>query len=378
MKWIAAALAALLSGCTYLDPHISPDPIPYKAAADAPLPQTAGAVDVADQWYRSAAKKGNDVTKEQRWGNIITFGLATGAVAAPLYKAHRDLTMAFTIGAGSAYTATTLFMPVSTAVLYHAASSSFQCVAERGRAVIAAATPANPQTYAVAHEDCLDSVAQAKLRTARTTWTQDQAQAASMDGTIAAKLRSAAEATRIKLTEAIDNSTVGPDAILDAAKSSVKLSFSSALPTSGPPASGKSIACQDPAIVKEAVAQAESATAYLVSRSSGLRSAINGVDDLSNACRLASPTVAALTLSREDVTLKKDDSVTVFITGGRQPYIVQWETGPKGDVVLEQHSPTSLTVRGTSTLTDNADYTLRVNDSSAVPGVKSLAVKARK
>lgn len=61
-----------------------------------------------------------------------------GAVVAPIYKAHRDLTTAFTIGAGSTYTATTLFAPSPTAVLYHAAASSFQCVAERGRVVIAA------------------------------------------------------------------------------------------------------------------------------------------------------------------------------------------------------------------------------------------------
>lgn len=65
LKWVSCcfcAVAAMLQGCTYLDPHISPDTDKVAVKGNMPLPQVERSVAVADEWYRAASKKGTDVT----------------------------------------------------------------------------------------------------------------------------------------------------------------------------------------------------------------------------------------------------------------------------------------------------------------------------
>ncbi len=368
-----ASLSLMGSGCTYVDPFIRLDAPAVKPAPNSPLPQVEQAVAALEYWQSEAISKRDGVTKEQRYLNLATFGLATGAAVAPLYKAHRDLTMGFTLGAGATYTGTSLFAPVSTAVLYDAAASSFQCVADRGRVLMAAAVEPDQKSYSVEHRECL--VNTAPYETAVLEWHTARTRALSQDSAAATKLRQAGRETLSKLSDAIIKSAPSPEGIIEAAKSATRLSIST-VPDKGA-GEQKSVAgtCQE-RYRPGAEAQAANAIQYLNGLKSSLYEAINGVGDLGTACRLLPPTFAALFVSSTTVSLVKDASVNVTIIGGRTPYIVDWEASPGKGVLFEQHSPTSITLRATSEIAaGDAEYKLLVRDTAAAPSSVTIIVK---
>jgi len=94
----------------YFKPYIDAYPSGKSPLKSEDLLRTSQTLAVIDEWISQTAEKRADLSQGQRALNVATFGLAAGAVVAPVYNAYKDLVTALGLGAGAAYTANALFL----------------------------------------------------------------------------------------------------------------------------------------------------------------------------------------------------------------------------------------------------------------------------
>jgi len=390
--FLAPALlsAALLSGCkSYLEPYVPLDPPTGALPTQTAMPNVERAVQSLDLWRTDAESKHNDLTKTTRQYNVATFGLAAGAGIAPVYNAYKDLISALAIGAGTAYTANTLFFPTDQASLYSAAHVAFTCLRNKGQSVLSAMSPDKSlAAFDATYSNLLSSVSscqgqpgQVKLEEAYKSARDSFERASAADYGAGEQLREAGRNIASSLNQELDKRAASPAAILAAAKGVSAFNV--------PPGSTASAAANNarallvgirgpPCSPADQDRMAAQTKAYL-DRKSKIDNALDGLSQLESVCTVNAPSVADLAISQDSVTLVPGAFVNVVVTGGRAPYVVIWEgTDPSGNGIDAAFvPPNTVRLSASSKLTTAASYTLDVQDSSLSGRLKKIAVTAK-
>jgi hypothetical protein len=401
---LAALLTlSLLSGCkAYLEPYVPLNPL---AAPDVPTSRIqnppAAMVNVShsmrelDAWEQIAAKKHDDLSTTIRWYNVATFGLAAGAVVAPIYNAYKDLTIGLALGAGGAYTANTLFFPTDQLGLYSSAQDAFMCISTRGQRLLSAISPDDSEaTFKKTFNEfeasvcgCAKTPAYAALGDAYNAAFDSFARAIASDYGAGAQLQDAGRNVAIALNKEIDNRAASPAAIFAAAKSLASFS----VPTSGTTTTARTpvagfaryygapvctLGCSNADLARIA-----SETNAYIDRKKKLDGALDSIVQLDSACSFNPTPVPDMTISQDSVTLTKGAFVNVVVTGGRPPYTAIWEgTDPSGSgITADVSTPGVVRISQSTSSTAPAGTaaTLDIQDSSVSGRKKTVAVTTK-
>ena len=388
-RWVSSASivsALFLTGCAYMNPYVDAYPTTAPPRDMPGLPDTSNALTTIDKWGQSIEGKHKEMSQWHRGLNIATFGLATGAVIAPIYNAYKDLTSALALGAGASYMGNTLFFPPDQISLYGAALTSLGCVQQRGEALGAAM----PEGSAAKFEQdfwtlvgdrasrCASDPDYVKLKETFDAALVGVRRVEGSDASAAGKLRHAGQNVVIALNEEIDKRAPSPQAVLAAAKSLVP--FSAGL--AGVPIGARAVP-QDktrdltpPPCIPDDKAFLASQVPYYSQRQKGAESAIDGINNLDTACVFNAPAVADLSVDQEKITIIQDASVNINVRGGRPPYDASFAVEPTPGVVLSQPLPDRFRVSGVTGIKDG-EYKLIIRDSSASGRTKMVPVTAK-
>lgn len=375
------AIAALASGCAYMNPYI--DAHPRTAAGEmGGLPQSSKALADIDRWAEQVESKHKDTSRWNRGLNLATFGLAAGAVIAPIYNAYKDLTTALAMGAATSYAGNTLFFASDQLSLYGAAQTSLGCIQQRGEALGSAMPEGSAERFDADFwrlvgsrvEACAADTDYLKLQATFNAAFIAIQRVQGSDAPSAARLRHAGQNVVIALNREIDKRSPTPEAVFAAAKSLAPFSAGFGAPSATQPRAAVAAVCPD-----ESKAFFAAQVPYYAQRQRAAEVALDGINDLDAACVFNAPVVADLALDQDKVVLVEGASVNVNIRGGRPPYEVSWVVEPAANagVTLSQPLPDRMNLRGTSGIKDQ-EYKIIVRDSSASGRTRTLPVVAKK
>ena len=108
-----------------------------------------------------------------------------------------------------------------------------------------------------------------------------------------------------------------------------------------------------------------------------IRRATTALDNLGTTCALNHEPTATLAASQTELTVAKDASYVVALSGGRLPLTAGWiGSQPDEDSIGINLVGRNLIVFGRSKLVPGGEpHTLRVSDSHAIPEVVDIAIK---
>lgn len=378
----AACLSApLLSGCaTYFKPYVNATPASQSPLESDALPKISGALAAIDQWIKDTSERRSDFNTSQRVLNVVTFGLATGAVVAPMYNAYKDLVTALAVGAGTSFTANALFFGGGEIDVYAAGVVSLACVQQRGGAMIGAMSP---QSVAELKQDYLVLATRADACLQADSGRFHASYAAAVDAlqrvqgsdpSASIKLYQAGQNVVFAMNAEIDKRAPSPAAVFAAARSLAGLSIGAGTGPSPPAKDAKAIAPPCPEAEKSFLLDK---IAYYEQRRRTADAALNGVSELDTACVFNAPQMAALAVNQEAITIVADASFNIGVSGGRPPYEGVWDKDPKASgVVLSQPTPDTFAVQGLPTVKDGT-FKLTIRDSSAARASKLVTVTSK-
>jgi hypothetical protein len=414
-------LVFAISGCAYFQPYasldakvISTDP-KYQASTTKELDAT---IDSVQATIQDISLKRDELTAERRALNLITFGLAVGAVGAGVHGAHAGTIAALGLGSVTTYEAASLFFPADQVTLYISAQTALSCIAGKGRALSGAAKNAQQAkglngTFLLDEDAIGMLIDKAKLDDvssctaipptgkteeqisplkARAELAKQSAMLArhnviTLDSLAANKVRQAAGNVIQALNKEIDQRSASSEAILQAARST--LSLASGITTQ--PILTKSTGTVVPgAAIGIAVtnvcysAELPKALAALERQyeqfATALNDALNSLDSLDTACVSSAPPAVKLSVTPQNAIVTKDSHFNLTISGGKAPYAISWSgEAPKG-VDAELIPPNTITLIGTSAIgASPADkpFSLQVSDSSAVQNIQTITVQLK-
>lgn len=405
---ILVLLAVVQYGCAYTRPYVDPfaalpkpegtqdqglPSIPDPVRKE--MPTTSAAVDAAYLWARDVQKKRADITELHRSLDLATFGLTVGAVAAPIYKAHRDTITALILGAGTSYAGNTLFAPVDLAPLYGGAAKALGCVSAKGRSVLQALPPdPSPVSFDRKFNTDVRPTADKCRGTDETLVNRVQAgydsarfsleRVLANDVAGGYKVRQAAENVLHALNEEIDKRSPSPEAIVSAARSVGGL-VGLALPKQP---EAQAVAAK-PKPEASGVMQCSEADLNTLRLHAGayerlqkaLDAALDQVDSLETACTFAPSGLPDLALNDDPVVLTQGETYTIRVTGGRKPYRASWQgKPPTGNIdTIPETFMDQLQLKGSDGLKSVAEpFTLLIQDSSAVTRSKTIKVTTKR
>lgn len=378
------AVATAASGCAYLQPYVDVYPTGAVAPIAPALPQTTDAVRAIDAWGAVVEKKHHDVSLANRSLNVATFGLAAGAVVAPVYKAYTDLISALALGAGVSFTANTLFFPPDQITLYGAASLSLACIRQRGGTFSASLSPEGSATKLGAEYDslmqrlpkaCINTPEHQKLEAAFIGADSAMQRVEGSDGAAAFKLRQAGQNVVIALNAEIDKRAPSPQAVFAAAKSLA--SFVPAPPTKADtPPKPVGVAAALGTCPADAKALMNRQAAYYEQRQRAVDQGLEAINGLDTACVFDAAPLPELAVDQSEITIVEGAKVNITVKGGRPPYRAGFDKQVTG-VLLSQPLPDRFMVEGATGIKDDSAK-LTVYDSSATGASKVIAVKAKK
>jgi len=339
-------------------------------------------MNLIDGWAQAVEQKRRDTSLAQRSLNIVTFGLAAGAVIAPIYNAYKDVSSALALGAGTAFTGNTLFFSSDQISLYGAAAMSLACIQQRGGALVSALSPEGSASelrsrFVVMMQElplaCLATPEYTRLKVAFDSAYVSVQRVEGSDESAAIKLRQAGQNVVIALNQEIDKRAPTPEAIFAAARSLASFApvTTSAPSVSTPRALGVGTCSDDE-------------RAFLISQM-GLYEqkqkvadrALDGVNGLETACVFNAPAIPDLTVDQEKITLVAEAKVNISVRGGRPPYRGTWDTDPaSAGVILSQPTPDVFMVQGIAGIKDGS-YKLTIRDSSASGTTRVVTVTAK-
>jgi hypothetical protein len=401
---VAPLTVLLFSGCAYLEPYVPLDPLaspkpptPRAALTTGAMPNVEHAMQELDAWQQITSTKHNDLSKTIRTLNVATFGLAAGAVVAPVYNAYKDLVSALAIGAAATYSANTLFTPVDQVGLYNTAQDAFTCISNRGHRLLSAISPdKSAATFDATFADYRDSVCVCAMKPAFQS--MEDAYEATRDSFVRAlnadygagtQLEDAGRNVAIALNREIDNRAASPAAIFAAAKSLAPLSVPASSGAKDSTASNRQpairtritacAAAPGPPCSDADLARIATETNAYVDRKKKIDGALDGIVQLDSACNFNPTPVPDLTVSQDSVTLAASAFVNIVISGGRAPYVKVWEgADPSANgITAELILPSTVRISAAALTTAGGPYILDIQDSSVSGRVKKITVTAK-
>ena len=382
---VMLALATTASGCAYLQPYVDVYPTGAAVPIAPELPQTADAVRAIDAWGAAVEKKHQDVSLANRSLNVATFGLAAGAVVAPVYNAYKDLVSALALGAGASYSANSLFFPPDQITLYGAASLSLACIRQRGGTFSVSLSPEGSSARLDADysalmkslpQACSNAPERQKLDAAFGGAYRAMQRVEGSDGAAAFKLRQAGENVVIALNQEIDKRAPSPQAVFAAARSLASFVPATPVKTAAGTQQQPSAAAAVATCPEDAKALMNRQAAYYEQRQKAVDRGLDAIDGLDTACVFDAAPIPELAVDQSEITIVEGAKVNVTVKGGRPPYRASFDKEAAG-VVLSQPLPDRFMVEGVKGIKDDS-YKLTVYDSSASGATKVIAVKAKK
>jgi hypothetical protein len=382
---VFALLGLALQGCAYLNPYVSIKASEFETAISGQLPEVGKSVKYLDGRIADVEDKGLQFGLEHRRLDVLTFGLATAAAAAPVYKAHRDLIAGLSMSAAAAYTGNALFAPAGTGELYASAVTALACV--RGRAslfsgaVSLAVSDDGKNRLVASYESLLcsdpelrDSIDAAYIRARNLA-----DRAIRSDGLAAAKFRQAGIAVLGALNKEIGSRTASSASILAAAKA-VASGIAPEGSTTGKAAPKASIGFSMETCTEETTAAADATVGTVVDHfdrvSEVLTTALDSIEGLDKSCPMSVAAVPDLVVDRDAVTVTAGSEIYVRVSGGRPPYRSVWESDPK--VISRSDVPDFVILRGAAQIAADGTHKLTIIDSSAVSRTKLITVISKK
>jgi hypothetical protein len=394
---VTSLATVLISGCVYLQPSVPPDPLsiqinsvcartdvssPVRSTGVGAMPNVELAMLRLRAWQGLTERLSDCSDTMTRGLNLATFGLAAGAGIAPVYNAYKDLTTALAIGAGTAYTANTLFFPADQATLYDAAAKSFACIAWKGQQLLSAIPPvrsvpdfdAQFAVWQSQFAQCADDPSFGAVQTAFATARASLSRAIQADPQVATQLNVAGESVRIAVNGELKSRAASSAAVFAAARGVASFSAAGG-PGSPAPAAATRIAglCTAGDLL-----QIKSQTGVYTSTGSGIDQALDSISQLASACSFSAQALPDLAVSQETVSLTPGAFVNIIVTGGRAPYIPIWDgSDPSGNgITASTLPPNTVRISASSNLKKAASYTLDIRDSSVAGQLKKITVTA--
>lgn len=391
-----AMSAIVLAGCAYTHPYVLPAPMVRQCGYQDKVepchsfPGTVNAIKSVDTYadaVRDDLTGNGGVTTINRWLGLGTFAMVTALAVNAAHTAPASATKNLALGAGAAYTGSTLFAPTSSESLYLTAHASLICIGGKGDRFLAAYWTAKKQLESADKETADDDqtsviavISNPQCVTPDNTKdpriialnARDAANAAleraqALDGTMAQSLMSASNGVLTEMNRQLLLQSPSPDAIAKAGKSASTIASGLLVPI-GAPDSGQKIMKLCPAI---APAKLQEMTSLYNSVKDSVVQELNSIGDLSSGC-LAAPAIALspLAVNQSDVELAPGKSANLVVTGGRPLYTAAW-TGDVPDAQTEL-SMQPIDATGHLLITEHAaakakSYKIQITDSAAVP-----------
>ena len=390
----------VLSGCTrvWLDPYIN---LPNRELSEGyepsdGFPQLLIAAQQAEELRRTASEYRTDLVEKRSLLSYGAFGAAAAGGIAALYGAHSDLVLGLGLGAAGAYGAGTLFTSTDRIDTYSAANKALNCVVETADSVLATAAKLD-EMIAIDSTASLDMQAlEAAIADGSTAVNNVNADASlvelnartfqAMDEYLAAK-------KNVDMFRALDPEfavavTQTRDVIIFAMEERIRqsqpslaniLQVAQGIGVSGVNYvqevtaveidSSQTLRFEEP----EAVAlSAEQLSETVKAINEAIDEATNKMAQIGNTCIFEQAPIAPLTVMPAQITLTADQTITLDITGGKEPFIAMWQganqpTDKQIEVVV---SGRQVVLVGKSTLDDIAaqsEFVLVIRDTLAAP-----------
>ena len=382
---IAASIACFVAGgCAYVSPLVGTVQPPRSKAGAMPLLEAA--VRDVDRSISEMGTKRDQTVATARFLDLLTFGLASGAAYGIIPSGHEQAIRNLTFAAGASYVGSTLFAPLDIATIYNNGVTALACVANRGETLAGAVARYQVQTTDARNRGAPESIATAQdcepdsTDLANALSAQDKVErllthVKGADAEQATRVREAGVAVIAAVNKEVLKRSNTPDAIFAAARALT--------PGSSGVVEGKSFSVAQgrekkkkpcPAMLNQDI---RSFTAGFAEADKALTAAFNVMATLDTSCVLEQVSTVALTLSQENVTVTKDSSVQVLISGGRQPYSVTAVGSPQ-NVSVQLIVPSTIVVTGLSTIKGaGGPYDFQIKDNSPISTPKILKVSTK-
>jgi hypothetical protein len=376
---------ALQWGCAYVNPLLDAVPTSRpdeKGGASMPLLWAA----LADADVRIAAMeaKRNATVWTARLLDLLTFGFASGAAYAALTQTHAQSVLNLGIAAAATYTGSTLFAPTDVANVYQAGIMALACVANRGSTLRSAVERYGAQ---VAIDDAKQLPAQLadgcrpdQEVLSEALAAQDKAKrlldyAIGADPEEASRVRQASNGVLNAVNREVLKRSNSPDVIFAAARGLVAHSTGNVIEARSQSISIGTERARLPACNSAVNQRIRDFTATYAEIGKNVTAAMNAMASLDTSCVLEPLATEALTLSNEEVTVTKDASFSVLISGGRPPYAIAPSGAGSKDVSVQLIVPRTIVVTGLSTIKgESGPFTYEVKDNSVITSPKALKI----
>jgi hypothetical protein len=383
--WLAVLLL-LLSGCAYISPMVESVRTPRGDDGGKTMPLLAAAIADADGRIAQMEGKRDSTVRTARLLDLLTFGLAGGAAYAAITTHHVQSVRNLGFGAAATYAGANLFAPMDIANVYQTGVVALACVANRGAALRTAVARYRAQVVADDAKQGPSGLAQNCIPDSKdladALAAQDKAKrvldyAVGADAEEASRVRQAANGVVAAVNREVLKRSNNPDVIFAAARGLV------AHPTGAviQPASVqvKTDRALLPSCGPEVNQRIRDFTANYGEIDKAVTATLNAMAALDTSCVLEPTTTEALTLSQEEVTVTKDATVNVLISGGRQPYAVTATGTATKDVSVQLVAPRTIVVTGLSTIkaASTTPFTFQVKDNSVITVPKTLKVSTK-
>lgn len=399
--WLFLITGLLLSGCNsvWFDPYID--------LPDRDLEKDYGQTNNFSQLLIAAVatetlrKTANSYREQLAVGRSIlsygTFGAAAAGGVAALYGANTDLVLGLGIGAVGAYSADSLFASTDRIDIYSAANRALNCVVGAADSAMATAKSLDQLitgkgTYLTNKNELDKLIAKFGISWPRNLLDPAQLAArryeAALDNIAAFKALDpdlAVTVTRTRdiviftMEEKIRATQPGLGTILKVAQGIgvAGVAYMKQVTPPPPPGTGSfsgTISSSDTSrFISLTNRVGESATRI----NEAVTSSTNRMDQLGSICVLDLPSTTPLTISQTDVTLGKDQTVTLVSSGGKRPLTYTWQvnTPSSDEIEVILSSGKEIVLIGKAALPANTKYELIIRDSLAAPSEVLIKVK---
>ncbi len=378
-----ACVCALTQGCAYFNPLVdSVGTTVDTNVSGKNLPALKKALEEVSVRIADVEKKRGETLGMGRWLDFATFGLGVAAAGAALGASHVNTVRNATFGAGVTYASSSLFAPRDIVMVYHSGMAGLSCVANKGTSLLTTVIGANarlrtPEADPMSlvrlcdpkkFQGKVDAAIDAKYRVQ-----QIVAYAESQDATQAIRVREAANNVIKEINTQVLARSNSPDAMVAAAKALNPHPAGAAIQRAAPQEGSK----LQTGVSDECGAEVEKSIVELANSYMGMESALsaaaNAMAGLDTACTVSVEPTATLALSQDKVTISKDVTFNVVVTGGRLPYSLTPIGTPSGDISVQLVPPRTIVVAGKSTLKAGA-FTFLVSDNSVISTPVTLTI----
>ena len=400
---LAVLSVLVLSGCNsvWFDPYIDlPDrDLASDYSSTNNFPQLLVAAAQTEDLRRAANSNREQLVVGRSMLGYLTFaGAGAGGIAA-LYGADRDYVLALGTGAVSTYTAGTLFASTDRVDIYSATNRALGCVVETADSAMAQAkslddlTRSNGQ-YAT-NKGNLDN----RIRAPNITWPPNLYEAATQaakkyeaalvnmgtfkaqDSNFAVTVRRTTDTIIFAMEEKIQQTRTGLQGILSAAQGIgvAGVAFTKQVTPTPPPAVTPASASPATPLEEAELALLTGLVDEAAEKINGaLTGATNRMDQLGTVCVLNAPSISPLTITPTNVTLAKDQTITLTSKGGKPPLRPKWQgktPNSSDQIEVIVTGGTEIVLVGKNALPANDEFKLIVMDSLASPSEVLLTIK---